>query len=180
MFQIKPYFLDISNQIAVLAINVLKRVLKQQGHRLTGKLEQSIEAIIQVNRADYIATIDIYFEDYGGVLNRGIPANKVPYQRGSGKKTSKVVQGLADFAILRQMTTDPAVAIRIAFAILNKWKKEGAPTIASRRYSQTGNRTGAIEETIKEIEPLIVEIFNQSVSEFFGLYFEYIAAQIKR
>jgi hypothetical protein len=114
------------------------------------------------------------------VLNRGIPANKVPYQRGSGKKTSKVVQGLADFAILRRMTTDPAVAIRIAFAILNKWKKEGAPTIASRRYSQTGNRTGAIEETIKEIEPLIVEILNQSVSEFFGLYFEYIAAQIKR
>ncbi len=180
MFNAKPYFLDISGKIAALCINVLKRVLKQQGHRLTGKLEQSIEAVVQVNRGNAIAVIDIYFEDYGGVLNRGIPADRVPYQRGSGKKTSKVVQGLANFAILRRMTSDPAIAIKIAFMILNSWKKRGAPTVGSRRFSQTGRRTGAVDEAVKELEPLIMELFSESVATFFGLFFEYLAAQVKR
>lgn len=180
MFQSKPYFLDISAKIATLGINVLKKAFRLQGHRLTGKLEQSIEAVIQVNRGDAIAVIDIYFEDYGGVLNRGIPADRVPYQRGSGKKTSKVVQGLANFALLRRMASDPAIAIKIAFMILNSWKKRGAPTLGSRRFSQTGKRTGAVEEAIKELEPLIMELFSESIATFFGLFFEYVAAQIKR
>jgi hypothetical protein len=180
MFVAKPYFLALSDQIAILAIKVLKNVLRQQGHNLTGKLLDSIEAKTEIDRSNFIAKIQIYFENYGNVLNTGIKPNRVPYERGSGKKTSKVVQSLSNYARLRGMANDNKQALKIAFAILNSWKKNGAPTIGSKKFSKTGRRTGSIQETIEQIEPLINDIINKTIVNFFELYFEFQAAQIKR
>jgi hypothetical protein len=50
-------------------------------------------------------------------------------------------------------------ALGIAFAIASKHKREGMPTRASARFSQTGKRTGFIEVALlskeQEIEQVI-------------------------
>lgn len=88
---------------------------------------------------------------YARYVNRGTPAEKVPYQRGSGAGKSKYIQGLIRY-VENRMGLQDKEAVSVAFAIANKHKKEGMPTDASRQYSQTGQRTNFLDSAFEELE----------------------------
>ena len=136
----------------------------RQGHRLTGKFEQTIEERI-TNMKDGVI-IEGYIQDYAALLNRGVSASRIPYQRGSGRKTSQYIQGLVRYA-LQRMTNSRQEAERIAFAIASKHKKEGMPTKSSRRFSKTNKRTGFIDDALESVQDRIDIIIRIAVESTF-------------
>jgi hypothetical protein len=156
----------LANQIAQILIDAIQKEFILQGHRLTGKLNASIESIVKITASG--ANILILMNDYGIIQNRGVGASRIPYNPNvrTGNKTSKYIQGLQNFARLRFGVT-PKQALSIAFAIAKKHAKEGMPTKASSRFSKTGRRTGAIDEALaksdKEIERLTLEFLEETI-----------------
>lgn len=181
MYQLKPAFLDAAVKAAQITKKALVMILREQGHRLTGKLENSIEFVIEYDPAKLTANISVYLESYGIPLSTGIPAARIPYSRGSGAPRSKLIQGLMEFARLRGLGNSDSENMRIAFAIVNAWKRDGgSPTKASKRFSKTGQRTGAIEETVKTIEPLIINLISDIFGRSLALFItDYIPTIIK-
>lgn len=132
----------------------IKRQLSLQGHKLTGALEASIETKVMIK--DYTtARIAVLANDYALPLNDGVPATRIPFSPGSGKKTSKYIQGLMNFARLRFNLSDPSEIKGAAFAIAYKHKQQGMPTRASLQFSKTGQRKFALDEAIRDAQPKI-------------------------
>lgn len=120
-------------------VDVLRKELKMQGHRLTGKLEKSIEAVVKHKSDEWL--IDIMHERYGTYQDTGVSANRIPYTPGSGARTSKYISALIRWVQLRGIAPGFARAKGIAFAIAKTHKKEGMPTKGSYRFSNNGRRT---------------------------------------
>lgn len=139
------------------------RQLQLQGHNLTGKLAQSVEQKITTTFDGFI--IDFEALAYGNIINRGVPANRIPFSPGSGKKTSKYIDGLKKFAKLRFGAGDKE-AQSIAFAIAYTQKKQGLPTKGSFQFSKNGKRTGFIDDTLESVEPLIEKIIEDTIFNF--------------
>ena len=81
-------------------------------------------------------------QDYGLFVERGVRANRIPYGRYSGRKTSKYIQGLIRFFKLKGKSEKESK--RLAFMTANAHKREGMPTRASYRFSRNGRRVGAV------------------------------------
>jgi len=123
--------------------DALRMEAKMQGHRLTGKLERSIEAVVRKKLGEW--EIDLLHEKYGTYQNTGVPASSIPYSPGSGAKSSKYITALIRWVQLRGIAPGFAGAKRIAFAIATAHKREGMPTKRSYRFSNNGRRTGWID-----------------------------------
>ena len=160
-------------QIAQQIGEVVKRALiisyTMQGHKLTGGLINSIE--YQVRAQVTAASIDFYMYDYGVILDKGVSAANIPYQRGSGAGSSKYIDGLKQYARLRMGAATEKEAERIAFAIANKHKQQGMPTKASFVYSSTGKRTGAIDAALEDANPEVTRLINVAMEEYINTFF---------
>lgn len=159
----------LARQIGKLLVDALRRQFILQGHRLTGKLNSSIESIVKLTATG--ANIQIVLESYGIIINNGVPRSRIPYTPGEGRgRTSKYIQGLEKFAQLRFGLSGKA-ALSAAFAIAKKQAQQGMPTKGSFRYSRTGKRTGAIEAALmdvdKEIERLTEKFLEEIIIETF-------------
>jgi len=130
---------DVGNFMA----DALRMEARMQGHRLTGRLERSIEAVIRKKLGEW--EIDLLHEKYGTYQNTGIPASSIPYSPGSGARSSKFITALIRWVQLRGIAPGFAGAKRIAFAIATVQKREGMPTKGSYRFSNNGRRTGWID-----------------------------------
>ena len=152
---------DVADRVTDLAVSELQKQFALQGHKLTGKLNNSIEGITTIS-ADGV-NIKIIGEYYGNILDKGVPASRIPFGgKATGAKTSKYIQGLARFAQLR-FGVSGKKALSIAFAIANKQKKQGMPTLGSFKFSLNGQRTGAINDATIEMEKIIEqEFFNET------------------
>jgi hypothetical protein len=100
--------------------------------------------------------------DYMAINNQGVPANKIPYYPGSGRKTSKYIDGLIEYAKKRMGKSDKE-AKSVAFAIASKHKREGMPTKASARFSSTGRRTGFIEIALEKNSQKFIDLIEASI-----------------
>ena len=160
-------------QVALQIGEVIKRALilsyTMQGHKLTGGLINSIE--YQVRAQVTAASIDFYMYDYGVILDKGVSAANIPYQRGSGAGSSKYIDGLKQYARLRMGAATEKEAERIAFAIANKHKQQGMPTKASFVYSSTGKRTGAIDAALEDANPEVTRLINVAMEEYINTFF---------
>lgn len=153
----------LAKQIGRLIVDALKRQFILQGHRLTGKLNSSIESIVKLTSTG--ANIQIVLESYGIIVNNGVPASRIPYTPGAGRGgTSKYIQGLESFARLRFGLSGKA-ALSAAFAIARKQSQQGMPTRGSFRFSKTGKRTGAIEAALEDVDAEIVKLTEQFLEE---------------
>lgn len=144
---IQQAFQEAADRLLSYAARAVKKELSEQGHRLTGSLERTTRTELQVGSEQI--TGRVVMNEYFAYLERTLPANRVPYRRGSGAKRSKAVEGLERYWKLRGLA--PKEARSATFATLNKWKQEGRPTRASFRFSKNGRRTGFLESAIKEI-----------------------------
>ena len=160
-------------EVALQIGEVIKRALilsyTMQGHKLTGGLINSIE--YQVRAQVTAASIDFYMYDYGVILDKGVSAANIPYQRGSGAGSSKYIDGLKQYARLRMGAATEKEAERIAFAIANKHKQQGMPTKASFVYSSTGKRTGAIDAALEDATPEVTRLINMAMEEYINTFF---------
>lgn len=140
----------------------LRSELKAQGHYNTGKLHDSI--VFEIERGATGVTAFMYCEDYGLVMEFGIPAGKIPYSRGSGAGSSKYIEGL--FRYFETKGLDESEARSAAFATAQVQKREGLPTTGSYAFSSTGARTGFAETTLERD----LETIGRVMEETTGFY----------
>jgi hypothetical protein len=133
----------------------LKKELRDQGHYLTGRLENSVESRISESSNDVSAAVTA--EDYINQVNEGIAANEIDLS------DVGYIQGLANYAKLRFGAKSERLAFKIAYAIARKHKQEGMPTRNSYQFSATGERTHAVEESYNNHKTENEEIIEQGI-----------------
>lgn len=165
-------------QVARLALEAVAIEWKAQGHNLTGKAIQELETRI-VERGNS-TIIEGYVLDYMATQNTGVPASRIPYNPGSGARSSQYIAGLVDY-VQKRMGKSQREAESIAFAIASKHKREGMPTKNSVRFSSTGKRTGFIEAALDGVEPKLAQLIEQGIGETINFVVEsFFKTQIGR
>jgi hypothetical protein len=151
----------LADEISVLAISVVANEWRAQGHELTGSAVKQMETMVRMEINTLI--IEGFVPDYMAINNQGVPANRIPYYPGSGRKESEYIKGLMKY-VQQRMGKSEKEAKGIAFAIASKHKKEGMPTKGSVRFSKTGKRTGFIEQALDKNSPKFIELIEVSVA----------------
>lgn len=111
-----------------------------QGHKLTGKFEESLEVLPDGTGVSGIGNT------YGIYVNIGVKPEQIKYPYARAR-----IDGLTNFVKLR-MGVDGKAAVGIAYAIATKHKDEGMPTAKSYRYSSNGKRTDFIDDAIAQVD----------------------------
>jgi len=147
----------------------LRAELVAQGHSLSGNLEKSIDYEIE-SGADGV-TGTMFFEDYGIFVEVGVSAQNIPYDPTGPARggTSQYIQGLISFWEQRGLTGREAISA--AFATAKVHAREGMPTRASGRFSETGERTGFIARTIEKELPKIGAILETEFAQKIEIVF---------
>ncbi len=102
--------------------------------------------------------------DYMAINNQGVPANRIPYYPGSGRKESEYIKGLMKY-VQQRMGKSEKESKGIAFAIASKHKKEGMPTKNSViKHSKTGRRTGFIEIALEKNSAKFIELIENAIT----------------
>lgn len=122
---------DLVNEIGIFLIEQLRGELSRQGHNLTGALANSIE--YEVTQATDSVKLTFSMNSYGLSLNTGIPAARIPYTRGSGRKSSQYIDGLRRWVRIKFGYSQQR-AERVAFAIASKQKQQGYPLTGKTRW----------------------------------------------
>lgn len=147
--------------ISDYVIAELKKTLDEQGHKLSGTLQDSIMAHnVTVLNGFYL---NFYYEDYGVPLDTGVPSDRIPFNPGSGAKTSKYIEGLIQYAKDRFKVSGDKDAEKIAFAIAYKHKQKGMSTIKSREHSATGKRNNWVNNTLERIDDKLTQLINDTL-----------------
>lgn len=154
-------------------INAFRTELTLQGHVLTGKLNDSIEATALKTAKGF--DIVFYAENYGGFLNEGVSADRIPYSRGIRRGgTSLYIQGLIAY-VQRRMFLQGKEAVSVAFAIAATHKKEGMPTNNSYRFALNNRRLKWVDTVAKTgelfVEKQIEDYFANKIEILFVNYF---------
>lgn len=142
----------------------LAQEFRDQGHNLSGELIASLESRVETTGATVL--IEMYANDYGGILNTGVSPARIPYTPGGPKRggTSQYIQGLIRYAE-RRMNLQGKEAIGAAFAIARKQKREGMPTRGSYSYSKNGRRLGWVDVVLEETEKGLNDFVSDWVAE---------------
>jgi hypothetical protein len=151
----------LADDISLLAITVVANEWRAQGHELSGSAVKQMETMVRMEINTLV--IEGLVPDYMAINNKGVPSNKIPYYPGSGRKTSKYIDGLIDY-VKRRMGKSDKEAKGIAFAIASKHKREGMPTKGSVRFSTTGKRTGFIEQALDKNSPKFIELIENAIT----------------
>ena len=147
----------------------LRDEVEAQGHRLTGRLIQSIQ--FDIKKTDSAIIGSMYFADYGVFIELGVPANRIPYTPGGPRRggKSKYIQALISYFQLRGLSTREAN--RAAFATATKHSREGMPTRDSYRFSRTGQRTGFVQKVIETSLPELQQVLEREIGKVFQLQY---------
>lgn len=142
----------------------LRRSLEAQGHVNTGRLRDSIQYKLTKGFDFVLAQIEC--EDYGLAVEFGVSASRIPYGGNGGGGTSQYIQGLIKF--FQSKGLQGRDAIGAAFATARTHAREGMPTAASARFSQTGERTGFARTALEQD----LEILGSIIEETTGFYLQ--------
>lgn len=129
-----------------------------QGHKNTGKGLKSIK--IKFEGDNILGFMDKHMI----IQSKGVKASRIPYSRGSGKKSSKFIDGLAQWVQQKGIASGKQ-AKGIAFAIATKLKRTGMPSPGGFRHSKNGRRLNWIEEGIKATPKILREELFDSFNE---------------
>lgn len=141
-----------------------KKEFTRQGHNLSGKTADSFEINIRDSGATVVARV--FVSEVAIYQDKGIKPERIPYRQGSGAKNSKYIDGLIRFWKLRKGLDDKE-AKSAAFATARKHKQEGLHTVASRRFSSTGERINSLSNQFKTIDQQLEKEFDDLVIDNF-------------
>jgi hypothetical protein len=171
-------FEQLGNEVGKVIVMAVKKAFIMQGHKMTGALNDSIE--YKVNATMNSVMLEFLMLDYGMIQNFGVTPERIPFNPGSGAKSSKYIDGLKRFAKLKLGKNDKE-AERVAFAIAYKQKQEGMPTRGSYKYSSTGKRTGAVLDALKDSEDEVQKLINKAFEELLiGKFYDVITEVNKK
>lgn len=133
--------------IVAQANSVAKEMKAQallQGHRATGRMENSIE-VIKVSSSE----VHVLVIDYARDLNDGVPASRV---RAIMSTKSERIKFINDLTKWYQQRTRGSLrnARSVAIAIAKKASLTGFPTPGAKRFSKNGKRLGFIDDAVKQ------------------------------
>lgn len=136
---------------AVPFINsVLQKELIAQGHHLTGRAEESLDATtFKEGKAEVMEGIGVYYLEF---VNNGFPARSASF---------KQVPFLIEYFIKR--LGSPVDARAMAFATIAKWMKEGMPTPDSSRFSSVTRRKLMVENAFQDNKQKIDEYITNGI-----------------
>ncbi|RYZ61592.1 MAG: hypothetical protein EOP09_19770 [Proteobacteria bacterium] len=153
-----------TNKLLAKAVKMLdtafKAEFRQQGHSLTGATENSILGQVDGTHAEGTML------DSGYIVNDGTTSKKIPFSGTHGKGgTSKYIQGLINFFMLRGLSEKEATGA--AFATAKVQQKEGMSTAASSRFSKNGKRQNFVENVIETKEPVLDAMITAGMDDIF-------------
>jgi len=148
-----------------LIISDLRDELRQQGHRATGSLEDSLTFEIKDSDKDGLFGT-IFGNDYWRPVDTGVSSGRIPYTPGKGRGgTSKYIQALIDWAVVVRPELDEKERKGFVFAVATKASREGNPTRGSYAFSRNGSRTNFVQRVIdKHINQLAANIGGQDLA----------------
>jgi hypothetical protein len=148
MSQVDEYIIDALYDYLDALIEIAREELRQQGHRVTGETEKSFESrVIKISEGNYKGVISANLAAV--ILNFGVTPARVPYEQGSGKKTSLYISALLDWAANVKPELDEKERKSFVFAVARKAKKEGHPTRGSFKFSKNSRRVGWFDFSIE-------------------------------
>jgi len=149
---------------------------EDQGHHLTGGWENSLRYSILSTGAETISTGTANF--YGGIVNAGTSPDRIPYGgQPTGAKTSKYIQGLKSFWMLRGLEENEA--LKAAFATAKKQRSEGMPTIGSYQFSNTGQRRDFVLTAGGKVDVQLDDIIGEGLDEIIDNLFHETKSETK-
>ena len=153
-----------------LVVKIVTREVAQSwarnGHKLTNALVDNLK--VDVNQKVNSILIEGFMFDYGSAMNDGVPASRIPFERGSGAGKSLYIEGLEKYVNLR-MGLSGKEALGVAFAIATKQKKLGMPI---------RTRGGGTKWIDKSMDKMLPEIANLS-ARFTGEVIDVTLRKIK-
>lgn len=132
--------------------------IRERGLVLTGSLAKSPEARIVATPSGLKAQVLI--NDYGLVWETGVSRTRIDrFVRSEPNFISRLTRYMA-----ARGSRNPRAA---AEATIHVWYREGAPTRASRRYSNApaGERTRFVQRAIEKLEPGTVSRIEEQAAE---------------
>lgn len=124
----------------------LREEIREQGHTLSGKLENNITANITDDQ------VEGFMLDYQKYVDQGFPASSANY---------KQLPFVIKYFLARGYVE--ADAKRIAILTIRKWMREGMPTADSRLYSNNGFRTNFVDRADKIATPEIDSVISHGI-----------------
>ena len=128
----------------------LIKVLDDQGHRNTGKLQDTMKSTVTESGGGFVITIT--GQDYAKYVDRGIPAG-----------VWVNVGALQKWVMQKGIATGEREIKQVAFLIGRKIFQEGSPTRGSLKFSKTGKR----DEFVKVMLDANANIIFQKVLALF-------------
>lgn len=145
----------------------LKQELRDQGHYLTGTLENSLKPVFGQESNSVVLEVEAL--DYINDLENFTPPDQIHLSESQFQKLKQWVR-------LRGMGNTEFEVSQIAAAIYSKWKAEGRPTEDSKAYSSNGRRTHAIETSYEnnqaEYEGLIENGLSSELDDLINKTFD--------
>lgn len=160
--------IEVTQKLMELVRDNVRASQLSQGHNNTGKLYESIAVEVMPEQGQVIGRL--YAEDYASYVEVGVSADKVPFGGNStGAKTSKYIQALIGYFEDKGLSGRDSVGA--AFGTAHKHKREGMPTRASSRFSETGKRLGFIRTAIEESSNEMLEVIETNFGKTIELFF---------
>lgn len=127
---------DLDKMLGFL-IEETKREWKAQGKVATGRAMDSIEMRILVKGSELVG--EVLVEKYMVYQDKGVPASRIPYTRGSGAGSSKLIDALIKWWGIKKSGMPLAERKSAAFATAQSWKnKGGMPSANSAAFAPAG------------------------------------------
>lgn len=151
-----------------------------QGHHMTGAIVKEAEFVSET--VANTLRLDLMIYAYGGIIETGTPAEKIPYSGRTGRGgKSKYITALIGYVQKRMRIGDLKQAKSIAFAIAETQRKKGMPTPGSFKYSSsTAGRTGWIQEVFDSNANAVRDFMYRYVGVIFETRFENMITTYQR
>lgn len=148
--ELKNRFMPVVREAMELFKEGLQTEASAQGHRQTGRGEQSMR--IEVTETSNSIVGVIYAEGYMLVVDAGLTPEKIRYP----------IRVMIDY--FRRHGLALKEATRAAWATRTIHQRTGMPTRGSYSYSQTGERKGFIKRGVERTLEKVKSVFEQKLS----------------
>jgi len=150
--------------------------LEEQGHRNTGRLIETAQTLVEINNTIIEGKLNLL--EYYQNLERRLNPGDVPFTRGSGRGSNKMIDALIDY--FKSKGNSEKESKSAAFATANVWKKEGRPSNSSKRFSRTGNRLRPLGQVIDELNETLADGFAARLDKALTITFNESLSDIPR